>query len=161
MDYPQAFVDGKRALAGTNIIECPDSLSSEACGPDQVRITPLHWIITTDGAGPGGNMRELRLHPDNVHIGFNALSITSNGLAQYPFFGRLSYDPSPATGEPLVPRYNIVNASLLYSKQDSAPIIVDPEDPSQLILRPDSLAIGELRGFGGTGKGAHLSRSSG
>ncbi|KAH7153481.1 hypothetical protein EDB81DRAFT_882418 [Dactylonectria macrodidyma] len=152
MDYPQAFVDGKRALSGTNVVECPDGLESESCGPDSVRIIPLRWNIATNGSGPGGSMRELRLHPDNKHIGFSSLRATSNGIAQFAFFGRLSYDPSPTVGEPRAPRYDVVNTNLLYNEEKSQSIIVSPDDPSQLIVRPQALSVGELRGFGGTGK---------
>ncbi|KAM0433419.1 hypothetical protein ACHAPT_004297 [Fusarium lateritium] len=152
MDYPQAFLNGKRALSGTDIIECADGLASEACGPENVRIIPLRWDTTVDGSGPGGSMRELRLHPDNVHIGFSSLIATANGVSQFSFFGRISYNPLPATGEPLAPRYDVVDVNILYHEQRSQPILTDPEDPSQLIINPQSLTVGELRGFSGTGK---------
>lgn len=152
MDYPQAFVDGKRALVGTNIVECPDGLANDACGPESVRIMPLRWNTTTDGSGPGGRMRELRLHPDNQHIGFSSLRYTENGIQQFSFFGRIRYDPAPAIGEPLVPRYDVVNVNLLYSEKNSQSIVVSPDDPTQLVILPEALTIGELRGFGGTGK---------
>ncbi|KAF7554677.1 hypothetical protein G7Z17_g2733 [Cylindrodendrum hubeiense] len=152
MDYPQAFVDGKRALAGTNVVECSDGLASEACGPDSVRIIPLRWNTATNNSGPGGSMRELRLHPDNHHIGFNSIHVTSNGIAQSAFFGRLRYDPSPKWGQPPAPRYDVINVSLLYNEEQSHRIIVSPDDPSHLIIQPGALAVGELRGFGGTGK---------
>ncbi|KAF4994853.1 hypothetical protein FDECE_12981 [Fusarium decemcellulare] len=96
-------------------------------------------------------MRELRLHPDNVHIGFSSLFATEKGISQYSFFGKLSYNPSPRTGEPLSPRYDVVNVSLFHHKQRSRVLTVDPEDPRRLLLNPDNLAVGELRGFSGTG----------
>ncbi|KPM43123.1 hypothetical protein AK830_g3418 [Neonectria ditissima] len=152
MDYPQAFIDGKRALAGTNVIECADGLASEACGPDQVRIIPLRWNKTEDGSGPGGSMRELRLHPDNIHIGFSSLAYTPNGVTQYSFFGKLSYDPSPSSGEPLAPRYDVTKVTILHDTENSQPIRIDPENPDQLVIHQDALTVGELRGFSGTGK---------
>ncbi|SCO92637.1 uncharacterized protein FRV6_16765 [Fusarium oxysporum] len=151
MDYPQAFVDGKRALVGTNVVECVDGLASESCGPDSVRIIPLRWNSTTNSTGPGGSMRELRLHPDNQHIGFSSLRPTPEGVTQYAFFGRISYDPSPEFGIPQVPRYDVVEVNLLYNTEASPAIIVSPEDRTELIIRPEALSVGELRGFGGTG----------
>lgn len=152
MDYPQAFTDGKRVLAGTNIVECPDGLVSEVCGPESARITPLRWDTTADGSGPGGSMRELRLHPDDVHIGFSSLFVTAKGVSQFSLFGRIRYNPSPTAGEPLAPRYDVVDVSILHHDQRSRAIVIDPEDPTQLIINPQSLAVGELRGFSGSGK---------
>ncbi|KAM5378757.1 hypothetical protein ACJZ2D_004230 [Fusarium nematophilum] len=151
LDYPQAFSDGKRALAGTYIIECSDGLASETCGLDRVRIIPLRWDDTEDGSGPGGSMRELRLHPDNIHIGFSSLWANSNGVSQFSFFGRLQYNPSPSAGEPLSPRYDVVNVNILHHEEDSRPVIIDPKDPSQIVINPNALTVGELRGFSGTG----------
>ncbi|KAK7421213.1 hypothetical protein QQX98_002343 [Neonectria punicea] len=152
MDYAQAFIDGKRALVGTNVVECSSGLTSKTCGPDEVRIIPLRWNNTEDGSGPGGNMRELRLHPDNTHIGFSSLAATPNGITQYSFFGRLSYNPSPTAGELLVPRYDVTNVTILHDAQNPQPLRIDPKNPGQLIIDEDALAVGELRGFGGTGK---------
>jgi hypothetical protein len=151
MDYPQAFLDGKRVLTGTDIVECPDGLTSEACGPENMRVIPLRWDNTVDGSGPGGSMRELRLHPDNVHIGFSSLFATENGVSQFSFFGRISYNPSPITGEPLAPRYDVVDVSILNHEQRSRAITTDTNDPTQLIINPQSLTVGELRGFSGSG----------
>ncbi|KAI8665951.1 hypothetical protein NCS57_00818100 [Fusarium keratoplasticum] len=151
MDYPQAFIDGKRVLTGTDIVECPDGLTSEACGPENVRVIPLRWDNTVDGSGSGGSMRELRLHPDNVHIGFSSLFATGNGVSQFSFFGRISYNPSPTTGEPLAPRYDVIDVNILNHEQRSRAITTDPEDPNQLIINSQSLTVGELRGFSGSG----------
>lgn len=42
LDYPQAFVDGKRILSGTNIIDCGEELlTSEDCTPQDVPIRPI------------------------------------------------------------------------------------------------------------------------
>jgi hypothetical protein len=66
-DYPQAFRDGSRALAGTNIIDCsPYQLTDDRCMPDRNHMFPIRWDVTADGSGPGGKIRELRLHPDNL-----------------------------------------------------------------------------------------------
>lgn len=71
--YPQASTDGKRVLAGPWIIDCvSEQLASAECTPDKVHIYPLRWNTSPDGSGPGGSIRELRKHPDDVHISFNA-----------------------------------------------------------------------------------------
>ncbi|KAL2873739.1 hypothetical protein SGCOL_011053 [Colletotrichum sp. CLE4] len=48
-DYPQIFNDGKRLLAGPQIIECSAKLVSEACTPDQVHIYPIRWNTAVNG----------------------------------------------------------------------------------------------------------------
>jgi hypothetical protein len=70
--YPQAFNDGIRVLAGAWIIDCGvTQLASEECTADKVHIYPLRWNVTPDGSGAGGTIRELRKHPDDAHISFN------------------------------------------------------------------------------------------
>ncbi|MER6010221.1 hypothetical protein [Streptomyces bluensis] len=99
MDYPQAFSDGKRVLAGTNIIDCGlYPLADQACTPEPVHIHPLRWSTTVDGSGPGGSIHELRLNPDDTHLGFSSMSVTGGRLDQYSYMGRLQFNPSPETG---------------------------------------------------------------
>jgi hypothetical protein len=59
-------------------------------------------------------MRELRLHPDDVHIGWSHI-ILSPQLAEPTFICRLQFNESPTTGNPLVPRYDLVNVWALQS----------------------------------------------
>lgn len=151
LDYPQSFVDGKRILAGTNVIECDDSLASEACTADKTRIIPLRWNVNVTGEGAGGDMRELRIHPDNFHVGFSSFNVIDGKFGQYSYFGRIVLNPEPEAGVPLVPRYDVVNVTILNSP-DSLPIRVDPGDPSKLLIQEGIPAAGELRGFGGTGR---------
>ncbi|OTB07144.1 hypothetical protein M426DRAFT_20200 [Hypoxylon sp. CI-4A] len=89
-DYPNAFQDGKCLLN-----------------------------VTPGGSGAGGSIRELRLHPYDVHLGFDSLSIVDGSVLQYAYFSRLQFDPSPTTGEPLAPRYDLVNVTMLYSPDNT------------------------------------------
>ncbi|GKT48257.1 uncharacterized protein ColSpa_08438 [Colletotrichum spaethianum] len=151
LDYPQTFNDGQRVLAGTHIIECSAQLASEACTPEHVHIYPIRWNTAVDGSGPGGRIRELRIHPGDEHIGFNSFTITSGKIGQFGYIGRLSFNPSPTTGEPLAPRYDLINVNVLFNPDAKKPIEVDHEDSSQLRINYDAITVGELRGFSGTG----------
>lgn len=153
MDYPQAFGDGKRVLAGTNIIDCgPYQLADQACTPQRVHIYPIRWNTTVDGSGPGGSIRELRLHPDDTHLGFSSMTVTSGRLDQYSYLGRLQFNPSPETGTPRVPRYDVVKVNLLFDPNATQPVDVDPNDPGTLRFDPFVPSVGELRGFSGSGR---------
>ncbi|KAH6638596.1 saponin hydrolase precursor [Truncatella angustata] len=148
-DYPNAFQDGKRLLVGTNIVDCSGSLlTSTDCSPERTFIYPIRWNVTPDGSGASGAIRELRLHPDDVHLGFSSLSVFDDAVLQYGFFSRLQFNPSPTTGEPLAPRYDLVNVTMLYSPDNTPPFIVNG---SQLSFHPLSNTVGELRGFSGRG----------
>lgn len=152
MDYPQAFGDGKRVLAGTNIIDCgPYRLADPACTPQRVHIYPIRWNTTADGSGSGGSIRELRLHPDDTHLGFSSMSGTSGRLDQFSYLGRLRFNPSPRTGTPLVPRYDVVKVNRLFDPNATQPVDVDPGDPGKLRFDPLLPSVGELRGFSADG----------
>ena len=61
LDHPQAFHDGKRILAGTNIIDCsPYRIVDNACTASAVHIHPIWWQVTADGSGKSGSMRSSR-----------------------------------------------------------------------------------------------------
>ncbi|NSL42700.1 hypothetical protein [Streptomyces sp. 8P21H-1] len=152
-DYPQAFSDGKRVLAGTNIVDCGRySLADKKCTPQRTHIYPIRWNTTPDGSGTGGNIRELRLHPDNAHLGFSSMAVTAGRLNQYSYFGRLKFNASPKTGTPQVPRYDVVKVSRLFDLDRTQPVDVHPQDPSRLRVDPYVDSVGELRGFSGTGR---------
>ncbi|OBT67873.1 hypothetical protein VE03_02552 [Pseudogymnoascus sp. 23342-1-I1] len=151
MDYPQAFSDGKRALAGPQIIDCgPFQLSSAKCTPKVTHIYPIRWNTSPTGDGAGGSIRELRLHPDNNHLGFNSLLIGSEGgVSQTAYIGRLVFSKSPTTGKPLSSRYDLSNVTALVDPQGSAQIYVEG---SELKMNQSAISIGELRGFSGSGQ---------
>ncbi|KAK4042812.1 saponin hydrolase precursor [Parachaetomium inaequale] len=145
-DYPHVLRSGDRALWGHNILDCGGvDLASDACTPNRTHIYPIHWTTSADGSGPGGVPREMRLHPDDMHMGWS--SFTGDG-GQAAYFGRLEFNPNPAVGEPLTPRYDLVNVSLLVDPSGKAPI--SAED-GELRINHDAITVGELRGFSGSG----------
>ncbi|KAF4629202.1 hypothetical protein G7Y89_g8950 [Cudoniella acicularis] len=149
MDYPQAFSDGKRALFGTNILDCgPWQLASEDCTAERTHIYPIRWNVQADGSGEGGNIRELRRHPDDVHLGFNAMVISGGTIGQFGYFARLQFNPVPASGIPLTPRYDLVNVTTLFNPGSLSPVSVKG---SNIFVNPQAITVGELRGFSGRG----------
>ncbi|MFD0689646.1 hypothetical protein [Actinomadura fibrosa] len=149
LDYPQPFADGKRVLAGTNVIDCsPYRLTDRACTPGRVHIHPIRWNTAADGSGPGGDIRELRLHPDNEHLGFNSFTYANGKLGQFGYLGRLRFDPAPKTGSPRVPRYDLEKVTRLFDPDPRAqPISADPRRPGELRVNAKAISVGELRGF--------------
>lgn len=145
-DYPHVFRSGDKVLWGHNILDCGGAhISSDACAPNQTHIYPIHWPTTTDGSGLGGTPREMRLHPDDVHMGWS--SFTNDG-GQFAYFGRLEFNPSPTVGEPLAPRYELANVSVLVASNRRAAITIDG---AELYINRDAITVGELRGFSGAG----------
>lgn len=153
LDYPDSFNDGKRLLAGTNIIDCGTSqLASPSCTSKQIHIFPIRFNVNPDGSGPGGSIRELRLHPDNLHLGYSSFAVTAGRFNQYGYIGRLEFNPSPQTGEPLAPRYDLTNVTLLLDPDGKPPLSVNPHHDDQLELDLDAIALGELRSFSKDGR---------
>ncbi|KAL0935896.1 saponin hydrolase precursor [Colletotrichum truncatum] len=148
MDYPQAFIDGKRILFGTNIADCGNHLlTSEECTPDKTHIYPIRWNTSPDGSGSGGAIRELRLHPDNVHLGFSSFT-TGAKLGQFGYFSRLQFNPKPTTGLPLAPRYDLLNVYRMYRENGPNTLSIRGD---QLYINESAVVVGELRGFSGRG----------
>lgn len=157
VDHPQAFPGDSKMLAGTNIFDCgPHKLTDNACTPDRLRVHPIRWTMSADGSGPGGSMRELRLHPDGVHLMWSHMTRTGVDIDQHGLVGRLLFNPSPRAGDPLVPRYELRDVSVLTNTNDPSfvPFRVDPENPDRLIHNPVKGAIGEARGWSRDGKDA-------
>lgn len=150
MSYPQAFRDGTRALIGSNIIDCGEALlASTACTPEKVHIYPIRWNTHADGSGEGGTIRELRLHPDNVHVGFSSFTLSGGQMDQFGYFGRLAFNSAPKSGSPKIPRYDLVNVTRLYNPQNPPPYQIHG---GNLTIDRAALAVGELRGFTGRGR---------
>jgi hypothetical protein len=150
VEYPQSFQDGMRALAGTSILDCsPFKFTDDQCTPSQLHIYPIRWSVTPNGSGNGGSIRELRLHPDNVHLGFNSFSFVNGAITEYGFFGRLAFDPAPSVGLPLAPRYDLVNVTtLLPSDAHSQQVVTQASgDPTRLTINHQAIDVGEFRGF--------------
>lgn len=149
MDYPQAFDDGKRALVGPYILDCGDyELASDDCTPEETRLLPVHWANKADGSGPGGSMRELRLHPDNVHLGFSSFTFTGGKIGQLGFLGKLEYNPAPTKGLPATPRYDVVNVNILVDASSPGPIVTEGDT---VTIDHTAILVGELRAFNGPG----------
>ncbi|KAM0711774.1 hypothetical protein Q7P35_001143 [Cladosporium inversicolor] len=148
--YPQAFSDGKRVLTGSFILDCGQTLlTSEKCGPEQVFVYPVRLENKQDGSGSGVSLRELRLHPDGLHLGFNVFNFVNGRLGQTAYIGRLEFNPSPTTGSPSGPRYDLIHVNQLYNPNASQPVSTDG---TQFVINRDAIAVGELRGFSGTGQ---------
>ncbi|KAF1964004.1 hypothetical protein BU23DRAFT_494309 [Bimuria novae-zelandiae CBS 107.79] len=151
-DNPQAFLDGKRVLAGLRIVDCGKyDLTSNKCTPETTNVYPLRVNASPDGSGRGLDIRELRLNPDNVHLGFNAFAIINGKLNQHGYFSRLSFNPSPTNGLPLGPRYDLINVTRLSNLANPAPVEVEGD---KIILTRNAITVGEFRGFSGDGKEA-------
>ncbi|GAB7365696.1 hypothetical protein MBLNU230_g7035t1 [Neophaeotheca triangularis] len=148
--YPQAFKDGTRALAGHYIVECERDfpLVSDDCGPQQIHIYPIRMENTEEGTGRGAALRELRIHPDDTHIGVNVFSTSGGKLGQTAYIGRLHFNSSPTTGLPLASRYDIVSVNQLLDPNSPQPVSVQGDE---LFINNSAISIGELRGFSGTG----------
>ncbi|KAK4096668.1 hypothetical protein N658DRAFT_501312 [Parathielavia hyrcaniae] len=147
-DYPHVFRSGKNVLWGHNILDCGGAdLASTECTPDRTHIYPIHWPNTADGSGRGGIPREMRLHPDDVHMGWS--SFTSTG-GQFCYFGRLQFNPNPSVGEPRAPRFDLVNVNLLNPSDEKRGAPIFAED-GELRINRDAITVGELRGFSGAG----------
>ncbi|KAH8652620.1 hypothetical protein BGZ60DRAFT_387669 [Tricladium varicosporioides] len=145
-DYPHSFRSGTKALWGHNILECGgELLISDKCTPNKTHIYPIHWPITADGSGAGGSPREMRLHPDDVHMGWSSFTTTGG---QFCYFGRLSFNAAPTIGEPLAPRYDLINVNLLVQLNGVAPLTANG---TELQFHPEAISVGELRGFSGRG----------
>ncbi|MEU6354790.1 hypothetical protein ABZ896_36655 [Streptomyces sp. NPDC047072] len=154
ISYPQPFADGRRVLWGTNVLDCgPHRLASPDCTPARLRVYPIRWNTSADGSGAGTTIRELRLHPDQVHLGFNATTVTAGRFDQYGYFARLAFDPSPDTGTPRAPRYDLEKVTRLFDATTTEqPVHVDPEAPSRLVFDASVPSVGELRGFSKDGR---------
>ncbi|KFA78769.1 hypothetical protein S40288_08932 [Stachybotrys chartarum IBT 40288] len=148
-EYPNSFNDNKRVLYGTNILDCGEhNITSPDCTPETTHIYPIRWGVTPDDSGPGGEIRELRIHPDDVHLGFSSFEIEGGSLTQFGYFSRLIFNPAPTTGQPMVPRYDLVHTTRLFSPDNPPPFAANGDE---LTFNPLSSIVGELRGFSGRG----------
>lgn len=148
LDYPQAFKDGKRLLAGTSIISCGEyNLTDDRCTSEHIQIYPIRWNVDAENQGSSGPMRELRIHPDDVHLAWS--SFTAGAASQLGYLGRLSFNSHPTDGIPLGPRYDLTHVNLLVDPKGARPLAVSPNN--ELTINTSAITIGEIRGFSGTG----------
>jgi hypothetical protein len=148
-EYPQTFRDGRRLLAGSNVFDCsPYLLTDAACTPDKLHAYPIRWNVTADGSGPGGEIRELRIHPDNIHLGFNSFTNAGGQLGQFGYIGRLEFNPAPQAGLPHAARYELTHVTRLFQPGlDKRVLTLDPHHPGELRVNHDGIEVGEFRGF--------------
>jgi hypothetical protein len=147
--YPQAFHDGRRILVGTNIVDGGADLASDACTPNTTHVYPIRLSATANNTGDGLTLRELRIHPDNVHLGFNAYTPSFGEISG---FSRMSFNPSPTVGTPLAPRYDLINVTL-YQNSNLPPHV--GVSGSTLYYNASAIEVGEFRGFTGSGQEAY------
>jgi hypothetical protein len=141
-DYPHIARNSRQALWGHNILDCGGiPLASESCLPNKTHIYPIYWPTSLNGSG---TPREMRMHPDDTHMGWS--SFTSGGENSY--YGRLQFNSHPTNGTLRVPRYDLVNVNLLVQPNGTSPIMAEG---SELKLYDQSITVGELRGFSGSG----------
>ncbi|KAI0459948.1 hypothetical protein F5B21DRAFT_511153 [Xylaria acuta] len=152
LGYPQPFRNGKKTLVGDNILECSGfDFASDECTLERTYMYPIRWNTAANGSGEGSTLRELRVHLDDIHIGFNSFSVAGAGnLGQYAYVGRLVFNPSPATGLPSSPRYDITNVTALFNDAPQYQPILIKGDKIQ--INPEEISVGEFRGFSGSGK---------
>ncbi|MFK4873524.1 TolB family protein [Novosphingobium sp. ZW T3_23] len=157
LDHPQAFPGDTKMIAGTNVVDCgPYKLVDDQCTPERIRIYPIRWNTTSDGSGPGGSMRELRLNPDGEHLMWSHMIATGADIDQHGLVGRLAFNPSPRNGLPLAPRYELEDVWVLTNatNPEFAAFREDPKAPGRLIRNPVKGAIGEARGWTRDGRSA-------
>ncbi|WP_416970788.1 hypothetical protein [Streptomyces sp. 4F14] len=155
--YAQPFRDGRRVLAEAGVVDCsPYPLTDPRCTPAVTHVYPVRWNVTPDGSGPGGSVVGLKLHPDNVHVGWNKIirpSAPGDSFDEIAYFGRLRFDAHPTTGTPLAPRYDLVKVTGLYSADPALNghfFGVDPRRPTKLRYEQRA-AVGEFKNFTGDG----------
>jgi hypothetical protein len=151
MSYPEAFRDEKRVKFGKNILECDAKLIDAACTPANTHIYPIKSPFPAFPSG--GILRETRLHPDNVHLGWNQLYFGSGGaLTQFGVFGKLTFNQQASP-----PGYELSNVHFMLSKDlDKTGRFISVKKPGELSFDDTDAAgvIGEFRGFSPDGQSA-------
>jgi len=146
--YPEAFRDGMRVKMGRNILDCsPYLIGDPACTPQDTHIYGIKSPFPTYRI-----MREIRLHPDNVHLGWNQLILSPDltGATEIGVFGRLDFNPSTRDG---TPGYELKNVSFMLSTSlGKSGRFFSVGSPGKLIFEPPTGVIGEFRGFTPDGK---------
>ncbi|CEJ54822.1 Putative Saponin hydrolase (Precursor) [Penicillium brasilianum] len=142
-DYPHMARNSRQALWGHNILDCSGiPLVSDDCTPNKTHIYPIYWPT---GTNTSGSPREMRLHPDGIHMGWS--SFTNNG-GQFAYYGKLQFRQNPTDGTLRVPRYDLVGINLLVQPNGTAAIMAQG---AELKIHNEAITIGELRGFTGAG----------
>ncbi|WP_307874258.1 hypothetical protein [Frankia sp. AgW1.1] len=152
----QPFADGSRILAGNNIVDCGQyRFTDPRCTAAAIHVYPIRWNTTADGSGAGGLIYGLKLNPDNVHVGWNRIlfpATADDTFSELAYYGRLTFDPKPAAGEPRVARYDLTEITGLFSADEpfGTFLRVDPANPTRLTYQQNRV-IGEFKGWTGDG----------
>ena len=97
-------------------------------------------------------MRETRLHPDDVHLGWNQLFLAGANATQFGGVRAAELRPSPPSGPA---RYELTNVSFLLSDDlDMTGRFISVKRPGELSFDRPAGVIGEFRGFTSDGKAA-------
>ncbi|EDQ85820.1 uncharacterized protein MONBRDRAFT_34062 [Monosiga brevicollis MX1] len=122
-------------------------LIDDACTPNATHIYAIQSPFPAYPAG--GLMRELRLHPDNVHLGWSQLLLADQEVMEYSVFGRLTFDAAAVP-----PVYKVSHVNFLLSpnphhlgRMISIKSTPNGSVPGELSFGPAFGVIGELRGF--------------
>jgi hypothetical protein len=109
----------------------------------------IRWNVKADGSGAGGAIRELRIHPHNVHLGFNSITVTSGGkFDQFGYLARLEFNAKPTSGAPLAPRYDLTKVTRLFKPSLEQQVLrPHPTRPRELVIQEQGIEVGEFRGF--------------
>ena len=98
-------------------------------------------------------MRELRLSPDDMTLGWSHLSFKDHGVEQFAFVGRLTFDDSADDRDtarpPLRPRRR--DQAVQLDRDPTRPFLVDEAFRARSIFNPSPPNMGELRGFSSDG----------
>lgn len=122
-----------------SVVECNGhQFAVNECTSREIRIYPIYWPTVKNGVEVNGTFRELRMHPDDVHLGFSSFDKAGG---QNCFMGRLVFNPTAH-------RYDLTNVNLLYDPTRSQQITTQD---GELIFHDNVIRIGELRGFSGIG----------
>ena len=119
-----------------------------------MHVYPIRFNTTADGSGKGGFIRELRLNPDKVHLGFNAIKFDKDGVGQFGYFGAAEHSmqrPRPACRlSPIRPHQG--DSAVRPRAGQAAPVCRSASIRAELVLNPAAQSVGELRGFSKDGK---------
>ncbi|WP_280399785.1 hypothetical protein [Nocardia carnea] len=144
VDHPQAFRDGTRMLIGTNVFDCGTHRLVDTCTPDKATIYPIA------PHRPGSIMRELRLHPDDRHLGFSEPSLINGVFVdQFAVVSGLTFNRAAA-------RYELTEVTYLLPNASESQGLIEPVpgEPTRLRRNEPTAMIGEFRGFTHDGKSA-------
>ena len=146
-DYPQSFHDGRRILAGTNIIDC---LPFRAGGQAMHCRTSSHLSDSLGSSGrwfrQGRNIRELRLHPDDIHLGFNSIPFHEANLINSGILAVLNSTRRLNPVSPLAPRYELVHVSRLFQRLGQRVLTVDQRHPDELRVNLNAIEVANFAG---------------